>query len=55
MNDNFNQINELCEAIRKMAKDGTVRTHSVNCWQWHLPCAALWAADLLETSLKSSD
>jgi hypothetical protein len=41
----------LQEAIRKMANDGTRpnhRTHSEDCWQWHLPCAALYAADLLD-------
>ena len=39
---------ELVSAIRKMTNDGTIRTHSVNCWQWHLPCAALYAAAVIE-------
>ncbi len=38
----------LPEALREMASDGSIRTHSENCWQWHLPCAAMWAADMIE-------
>lgn len=38
----------LSDVLREMARDGSVRTHSESCWQWHLPCAAMLAADLIE-------
>ena len=38
----------LPQALRKMADDGMISTHSENCWQWHLPCAAMYAADVID-------
>ncbi len=40
----------LPDVLREMANDGSVRTHSESCWQWHLPCAAMYAADRLEAA-----
>lgn len=52
-NDNIKPT--LPEALRKMASDGTIRTHSENCWQWHLPCAAMRAADMIDDLQHEND
>lgn len=38
----------LPQALRNLAYDGTARTHYDGCWQTHIKCAAVYAADVIE-------
>ena len=48
MSGRVNMTETLQDALRELANDGSIRTHCEGCWQWHLPCAAIYAADRLD-------